>query len=93
MDETPAAIPWYKSSALRGLLVVLVVGILKHFKIGDMFSQDVVGTIVDDALDVVGAIGVAIAAHARVTQKSAPKITLTNSAAVAINKPVEGDKK
>lgn len=91
MDE-PIAIPWYKSSAIRGLLIIIIASILKYFKIGDMFSQDQIGIVVDNGLTVVGAIGIAIVAHARVTQKSAPKITLTNSAAQSLNKP-EGDKK
>ena len=83
-DSTPAAIPWYRSSVLRNLAIVAVTQILAHFHIAAMFTTAEVGDIADYILDAIGALAAAGIAHARVTLKPQPPVTLTKAGADAI---------
>ena len=88
-----AAIPWYKSAIVKGLVVTAITIILKHYHLTNVISSDDIAAYADDLLTLIAGAGLVWAAHGRATQKSAPKITLTKSKADTINKQVIEDSK
>jgi hypothetical protein len=83
MDQTPAAIPWYRSNVLRGILVATIAGIASRFHLTAKFAPDA-SQIADTLLDLVSLAGAAYAAQARV-RKPMPVVTTTKAQAEAIN--------
>lgn len=92
MDSPPTAIPWYHSQMFHGLLIIVVSRVLAH--LGAQYHIDFAALgltpeqVADYITDAVAAVGVAYIARARITQKSAPAITLTKAAAVKANAPL-----
>jgi hypothetical protein len=95
---SPAAIPWYRSRILQGLLIAALVqglGILKrqyHIDLS-IYGLDA-NSIASWLMDALSAAAIAYAAHARVTLPM-PMVTGSRASAQAINFPVEptaGDK-
>ena len=87
-QTAPAAIPWYHSAILRGILAAFFTQILA--RIASTYHIDLslwglnVDTCVQIALDGISAAALAYATHAR-TVKPIPQVTLTKSTADAIN--------
>lgn len=87
---TPAAIPWYQSTMLRGLVVILVSQAVA--RVQSQFHLDVPGALgltvndlVNAAMDALALFGAGLVVHGRVTQKAAPVITATRTGAAKIN--------
>lgn len=92
-DEQPAAIPWYHSAVLRGILAAFFTQILA--RIASTYHIDLsvwglnVDTCVQIALDGISAAALAYATHGRVT-KVMPTVVLTQKTADQLNqKPPE----
>lgn len=89
MNENPAAIPWYKSTILRGVLTIVVTQVLAHAQAQFHFDAQVMGLNVNDVvgyiMDLISAGALAYMTHGRVTQKSTPTITGTQAGADQIN--------
>ena len=90
MNETPpAAMPWYRSTVLRGVLTILVTQILSKVQAQYHIDSSVLGLNVTDMvswlMDLISAGALAYMTHGRVTQKATPTITGTQSGADAIN--------
>ncbi len=88
MNEIPpAAMPWYKSTVLRGVLTIVVTQIVSHAQAQYHFDTQLLGLGVNDivswVMDLISAL--AYMTHGRVTQKSAPTITASQSTADQIN--------
>lgn len=92
-DAAPMAAPWYKSAVFKGLITILsalavkiLTQVLKKYQID--LDLGLIGvsadTLADWLMDAVIPAAVAYAAHGRVS-KPLPQITLTKSAAEAIN--------
>ena len=93
-DETPAAIPWYHSAILRGILAAFFTQILA--KINRAYHVDLtvwgldVNTCTEIALDGISSAALAYAFHGR-TVKPLPAVTLTKSKADEINAAIKVD--
>lgn len=92
-DSTPvdpsAAIPWYRSAVLKGILVLICTQILDRVQKKYQLNLSVFGLDANDLADwileyVVTPAAGAYIVHARVTKPS-PPVTLTKAAAVAAN--------
>lgn len=83
----PAAIPWYKSNVLRGLLIVVITHTLAHYKLISQFTPTDIGIFVDDGLSVLGYLAAGFSAYARVRDPN-PPITTTKAKAEAKNLPI-----
>lgn len=87
--NTPTAIPWYRSTVLRGVLTIIVTQTLNHAQALYHFDTQVLGlgvnAIVEWIMDLISAGALAYMTHGRITQKSAPTITGTQSTADQIN--------
>ena len=84
----PAAVPWWKTGAFRGLLVIIITSALSRFHIIALFTPDEIGTYADDIIGLMSGIGIYMVAHARVTQNPTvppPVVTLTKAKADTIN--------
>jgi hypothetical protein len=95
LNDTPAAIPWYKSHVLRALLTIaLSQGIAR---LQSKFHIDVslygigVNDMVSFLMDAISGVALAWAAKARVTMPQ-PTITATKTQAAAINAAQESTK-
>lgn len=88
-DPPPAAMPWYKSSILRGVLTIIVTQVINHAQAQYHFDTQLLGFGVNDVvaliMDMISAGALAYMTHGRVTQKSAPMITVTQATATQIN--------
>lgn len=88
-ESSPVAIPWYKSDIMRGIVTGVVAQLIA--KLQAKFHLDLAawglsdGTIVTIVMDGITALAIAYTARARLTQKSAPSITLTAKKAETIN--------
>lgn len=88
---SPAAIPWYKTAVIRGILVAvftqLLAGVARKFHM-DIGALAAIGldanTLTEIALDGIGAAAAAYALHGRVV-KPLPAVTLTKKQADAAN--------
>lgn len=84
----PAAIPWYKSAVLRGILVCVIAQIGARVKAKYHIDFEMYGVTADSAaqwvLDTLSAAAIAYAAHGRVA-RPLPIVTRTRAAAAAIN--------
>lgn len=97
-EPMPAAIPWYKSTVLRGVLTIVVTQIVNYLQGHFHIDAQVLGLSVNDVvgwmMDVISAGALAYMTHGRITQKAAPAITATQSKAdqvIADKLSVSGD--
>lgn len=87
-NAAPAAIPWYKSHILQGILTVVVTQVIA--KVASLYHIDFavlgldVNSIVEWLMNIISAAAVAYATHARVT-KPIPPVTLTKTEAAKAN--------
>jgi hypothetical protein len=87
----PAAIPWYKTAVIRGILVAvftqLLAGVARKFHM-DIGALAAIGldanTLTEITLDGIGAAAAAYALHGRVV-KPLPAVTLTRAKADELN--------
>jgi hypothetical protein len=87
----PAAIPWYKTAVIRGILIAaftqLLAGVARKFHM-DVGALAAIGldpnTLTEIALDGISAAAAAYAVHGRVV-KPLPAVTLTKKQADAVN--------
>lgn len=87
----PAAIPWYKTAVIRGILVAfftqVLAGVARKYHM-DIAALSAIGldanTLTEITLDGIGAAAGAYALHGRVV-KPLPAVTLTKKQADAIN--------
>lgn len=84
-DVTPAAIPWYKSSVISGVLTIVVTQALSRLSTRyhidfALFGLNV-SVIVNWLMDLISAGAAYFVLQARRTQKTAPVVTLTQKAA------------
>lgn len=88
-DQFPAAIPWYNSVVLRGIVTIVVTQIVSRLQQQYHIDTTVLGFGVNDIvswiMDVISAGALAYMTHGRVVQKSSPVITASQSAADIIN--------
>jgi hypothetical protein len=88
MNDAPAAIPWYKSAVLRGILVAVVTQIIGKVQAKYHIDVTTFGLNINDLvgwlMDLISAAAAAYAFHGRLV-KPLPDITLTKAAAVAVN--------
>lgn len=88
-DDAPVAIPWYKSTVLRGILTIIVTQIVGKLQTQYHFDTTVAGLGVNDivswVMDGISAGALAYMTHGRVTQRAAPAIVGTKSTADQIN--------
>jgi hypothetical protein len=78
--STPVSSPWYKSPILHSLLVIAVTKTLVHYHIIDKFTEVDVANFVDEFLNWVGYIAIAVAGASRIRSPLAP-VTLTQKTA------------
>lgn len=85
----PAAIPWYKSTVLRGILTIVVTQVIGRVQSEYHIDTEVLGLGVNEIvtwlMNMLSAAALAYIAHARVTQKTAPAVTATQSQADKVN--------
>lgn len=85
----PAAIPWYRSTVLRGVLTIAATQFVGRLQTRYHIDTSVVGLGVNDivswAMDAISAGALAYMARNRVTQKASPVITATKAAADQMN--------
>jgi len=81
----PAAMPWWESRIVIGIAVAVVTHIIAALHLEQYVSSGEVAAIVNDGFQIATLIGAGIAVHARVTQKAAPQLTGTKTAAAFIN--------
>jgi|ERR1700733_2599977 len=84
MNDSPSAIPWYRSHILQMLCVAAVTRALVHFHIADTFSSADIALFVDNVLDAIGAASLGYAAYSR-TQHPTPTVTITQAKADVVN--------
>lgn len=88
-NTPPAAIPWYRSTVLVGILTAVCTQVIARVQAKYHVDLAVFGINANDlagwVLDGISAAAVAWAAHGRVTQKASPQVTLKPSTAKAIN--------
>lgn len=92
-DPTPVAIPWYRSQQLQAILTIVFTQVLARVSayVQAKYQFDVAvlgltpGELVEWAMDGLSAAAVYWATHARVTQKTAPKIVSSQPKADVIN--------
>lgn len=81
----PSSIPWYRSQIIVGVLTAVVVQVAAHVQARYHIDLAAYGVTADQAvgvlLDAASAAAAAWAVHGRVTQNSAPAITLTKPSA------------
>jgi len=90
-DSAPAAMPWYRSKIVVGLVTVVVTQLVDHIQQRYHTNIGVLGFTINDIVsavcDALGAASAYLILHSRVTQKAAPQITLTKKGAVAASVP------
>jgi hypothetical protein len=88
-DGRPAAIPWYQSKIIRGIVAGVVAQIIKRVQETYHIDLSVLGISANDlvagAMDFIALAAVAFTARARLTQTSAPVITASKKKADVIN--------
>ncbi len=86
--QAPAALPWYRSAVLQGILTVIVTQLIGRVQAKYHVDLSVFGLNVNDivswAMDALSAAALAYAAHARVA-KPLPAITGTQASADKAN--------
>lgn len=89
MNETPAAAPWYKSKILQGILTIVVTQVIGKLQTLYHFDTTLLGFGINDIvawlMDIISAGAAFYATHARVTQKTVPVMTGTQTTADQIN--------
>jgi len=89
MNETPAAAPWYKSKILQGILTIVVTQLIGKLQTLYHFDTTLLGFGINDIvawlMDLISAAALAYTTHARVTQKTVPVMTGTQTTADQIN--------
>jgi hypothetical protein len=86
MDESvPSAMPWWESRIVVGIVIAVVTHVIAALHLEKYVTSGEVSAVVNDGLQIATLIGAGIAMHARVTQKAAPQLTGTKSAAAFIN--------
>lgn len=85
--DPPAAIPWYQSNVMRGIVAGAVAQVIaraeSRFGVHLIPGADV--EIVSWIMDGISAAAIWYTAHARVTQKAAPAVVLTKQKAEDLN--------
>jgi hypothetical protein len=81
----PAAIPWYQSAVIRGVIISVLTQVLALTHLSKKFSGDQVAGIVDLALQGLAIASAVYAGNARLTQKAAPVVVLTPTKAAKLN--------
>jgi len=88
-DTPPAAIPWYRSRIIQGIVAGVVAQVISRLQAQYHFDITVWGftanDIVSAIMDGITAIAVAYTAHARVMQTTAPQIVSNQPKADVIN--------
>ena len=89
MNDTPAAIPWYRSTVFRGILTIVVTQAINKSQAEFHFDATVLGLGVNEVvgwiMDLISAGALAYMGHGRATATSLPTLTGTKSAADEIN--------
>lgn len=88
-DNLPAAIPWYNSTILRGILTIVVTQVIGRLQSQYHIDTTLLGLSVNDfvswIMDIISAAALAYMARGRVSQKVSSIITTTQAAADKIN--------
>jgi hypothetical protein len=88
-DQTPAAIPWYQSKVLQGVVTGLVAQVVSKVQAKYNFDITVLGITVNDlvsgVMDLITLVAVGWTARARLTQKTSPQIVASQPKADSIN--------
>lgn len=88
-SSPPAAMPWYRSQILQGILTAIIAQLLARLTAKYHIDFSALGITANGAaqwvLDAVSAGAIAYAAHGRITQKAAPLLTASSARAAAVN--------
>jgi|SRR5712671_5416576 len=92
-NPIPVAIPWYKSQQLQAILTIVFTQVIARVSahLQTKYQFDVTslgitpGDLVEWTMNALSAAGVYWATHARVTQKAAPTIVVSQTKADVIN--------
>lgn len=89
MNDTPAAIPWWKSTVFRGILTIVVTQVISKAQAQYHFDATVLGLGVNEVvgwiMDLISAGALAYMGHGRATATSLPTLTGTQTTANQIN--------
>jgi hypothetical protein len=92
-DPAPAAIPWYESNILRGIVTGLVAQVLARLqsRFGMHLIPGLDTELVNWIMDAITAGAIAYTTRARVIQKVAPTLVLTKQKAEDINAAAQAE--
>lgn len=85
MDNTPNAMPWYRSTIIMAALVSIITKVLVMTGIVSEFAPEAEAELVNALVLLAGGIGDLVAIKSRINQKAAPEITASKGQALKMN--------